>query len=73
MCGVLLIYSKKKKLIRSNCIKAFRSINNRGPDKQLSNLFLISILQLSLSNISGGDNIYVAQLKFYSPPVLITN
>jgi hypothetical protein len=35
MCGVLLIYSKKK-LIRSNCLKTFKSIYNRGPDKQLN-------------------------------------
>ena len=64
MCGVLLIYSKKKKLIRSNCIKAFRSINNRGPDKQLSNFFLSDRLFIgnSVLHINGklkkGNELY---------------
>ena len=40
MCGLLLIYSKKKKLFRSSCKKAFRLIYNRGPDKQFYNFFL---------------------------------
>ena len=40
MCGLLLIYSKKKKLLRSSCKKAFKLIYNRGPDKQFYNFFL---------------------------------
>lgn len=35
MCGILLIYSKKKKLSRPICEKAFEEIKNRGPDKFL--------------------------------------
>lgn len=39
MCGILLIYSKKKKLSRPLCEKAFNEIKNRGPDKFLKEYF----------------------------------
>lgn len=40
MCGILVIYSKKKKLDYAKCYAATSSISNRGPDRLLSNFFL---------------------------------
>ena len=40
MCGVLLIYSKKKKLNKNICKTALQTLEKRGPDKTLSNFFL---------------------------------
>ena len=40
MCGVLLIYSKKKKLNRNICTKSLKTLEKRGPDRTLSNYFL---------------------------------
>ena len=40
MCGVLVIFSKKKKLNKKKCLLSFDAIKNRGPDLWLSNYFL---------------------------------
>ena len=39
MCGVLLIYSKKKELNKNHCIKSLKTLTNRGPDKIFHNFF----------------------------------
>ena len=40
MCGVLLVYSKQKKLNKDICKATLKTLENRGPDKTLSNFFL---------------------------------
>ena len=35
MCGVFFISSKKNNLDRKLCLKAFKTLKSRGPDKQL--------------------------------------
>ena len=37
MCGILVIYSKKKKLNKAKCENLVKLIHNRGPDKTLYN------------------------------------
>ena len=39
MCGILLIYSKNKKLNLNKSVNALRTLSNRGPDKMHYNLF----------------------------------
>ncbi|MDC1258259.1 asparagine synthase-related protein [Pelagibacteraceae bacterium] len=39
MCGVLVIFSKKNRLNKSNCLKSLDELHSRGPDKKLYNFF----------------------------------
>lgn len=58
MCGILLIYSKKK-LNKKSCLSSLKSISNRGPDKIKYQFFLdnkLFIANTILSIIPKLDN-----------------
>jgi asparagine synthase (glutamine-hydrolysing) len=57
MCGVLLIYSKKKKLNKIVCSSASEYIKSRGPDHFFENYFLENRLYISNSVLSIVGNI----------------
>ena len=42
MCGVLVIYSKKKSLNKKKCLIAAKEIYNRGPDHFKSSFYKIT-------------------------------
>ena len=54
MCGVLVIYSKKKKLNKNKCLTASKEIYNRGPDNfkfslQRNNTLFVANTVLSIT------------------------
>ena len=55
MCGILIIYSKKKKLNKKECFISLNLLHRRGPDKKLYNFFLNQKLFIgnSILNITG--------------------
>ena len=69
MCGILFILSKKKILSKNKCLKSFKKISKRGPDKDLYNFFNKNTIFLanSILNITGklkkGKNLYCSQDK----------
>ncbi|MDA7770582.1 asparagine synthase-related protein [Candidatus Pelagibacter sp.] len=71
MCGVLLIYSKKKKLNKDICNETLRELSNRGPDRTLSNFFLDNHLFIgnTILNIVGpiknSKNLYKSESNRY--------
>jgi len=52
MCGILLIFSKKKKLEKKICNSASKLIKSRGPDHFFENYFLNNRLYISNSILS---------------------
>ena len=72
MCGVLVIFSKKNKLKKKDCIDSLNKLHNRGPDKKLYNFFCNqklfignSILKIT-GNIKKGTDLYKSyNKKFY--------
>jgi len=70
MCGVLLIYSKNKKLSSNKCFNALKTLSNRGPDRIYHNFFLNNHLFIgnSILQINGkakkGRELYNNK-KFY--------
>ena len=52
MCGILLIFSKKKKLDKKVCTSASKLIKSRGPDHFFENYFLNNRLYISNSILS---------------------
>ena len=52
MCGILLIFSKKKKLDKKVCKSASKLIKSRGPDHFFENYFLNDRLYISNSILS---------------------
>ena len=71
MCGIFLVYSKKKKLNKSRCYSAISSISKRGPDRFLSNYFLNEKLFMfnSVLSITGSvekrKDLYTSENKRY--------
>jgi len=65
MCGILVIYSKKKRLNQKECYAATSSISNRGPDKLLSGFFIEKKLFIFNSVLSITGNVK-NQKKLYS-------
>lgn len=64
MCGILVIFSKKKKINKKKSIQCLHELHNRGPDKKLYNFFdnqklFIgnSILKIT-GNIKKGNDLY---------------
>ncbi len=63
MCGILFISSKKNFLNKKKCLSAFKSLRNRGPDKQLyefldkKNFLANSILSIT-GKVKNGSNLY---------------
>ena len=52
MCGILVIFSKKKKLEKKICRFASNQIKSRGPDRFFENYFLDNRLYISNSILS---------------------
>lgn len=52
MCGILVIFSKKRKLEKKVCSSASRLIKSRGPDQFFENYFLNNRLYISNSILS---------------------
>ena len=71
MCGVLLVYSKQKKLNKDICKATLKTLENRGPDKTLSNFFLDNQLFIgnTILNIVGPiknkKNLYKSKYNNY--------
>lgn len=71
MCGILLIYSKKKKLDKKKCHSALDSIKNRGPDATLKEFFLDDKLFIAntilsiVGDVKKGKKLYTSQSKRY--------
>ena len=52
MCGVLVIYSKKKSLNKKKCLIAAKEIYNRGPDHFKSSFYRDNKLFISNTVLS---------------------
>lgn len=63
MCGVFFISSKKNNLDRKLCLKAFKTLKSRGPDKQLYEFldkknFLGNTILSITGKVKKGGNLY---------------
>lgn len=63
MCGVFFISSKKNNLDRKLCLKAFKTLKSRGPDKQLYEFldkknFLGNTILSITGEVKKGGNLY---------------
>ena len=71
MCGILVIYSKKRKLEKKKCYAATSSISNRGPDKLLSSflnnkkLFIFNSVLSITGSIKNQKKLYSSKNQRY--------
>ena len=65
MCGVLVIFSKKKKLDKNKCLIASKEIYNRGPDNFQFSLHKNKTLFIAntVLSITGNENILTKHLR----------
>ncbi len=71
MCGILVIYSKKKSLNINKCNNSLQEITNRGPDKILKEyfaskkLFIANTVLSIVGKLKNGNKLYKSKSKRY--------
>ena len=70
MCGIFLVFSKKKKINREKCLKSISSLKRRGPDKNKyqffnNNLFMFNSILSITGKLDHSSKLYNSLDKNY--------